>query len=235
MPYRRTYRRRRTSTTALARSRRPMRTMRRRYTRRVSPLVKYKINNIHSFKRSVRLIDGGSTSGATGTYFRAFVFQLADLPAYTEFTALYDYYKIRAVTINIIWRSSNLSMIETSNNTARIGMPVMYYLVDRDDASTPTDTDQLREYSRAKRFEFDTGKRTCRIFIKCNTIQQGAETSGTAGKQLIFNKWSDCASPTIYHYGLKVGIYVPFLAGQAPTVNYFDVEATYYLSFKDPR
>lgn len=234
MPYRRSYRRRR-ATRPVSRLRRY--TARRRTVRfRRTPLQKYRINNIHQYKRSVQLVLGGSTGTLTGTYFRAFVFRLNDLPNYLEFTSLYDYYKIRSVALTIMWRSTNLSMIETQNSIAKVGLPIMYYVIDRDDDTAPTAIDQLREYSRAKRFEFDTGKRACRIYLKCNTIQESAETAGAAGKQLMFNKWNDCNNSDIYHYGLKIGIYVPMLTtGEQSPANFFDVEATYYLSFKDPR
>lgn len=224
------------------RRRRNVRTRPRRYNKtrsvvtrpnpmKIRPIRSYIKYNIHKFKRSCLKLSNASTNTSSGGLNIALTFALTDLPSVNEFTTLYDMFKITGIKLSIIWRSSNLSMIET-NNTQGVGMPYMYYAVDRDDATSTSITD-LREFSKAKRFEFDTGKRVCHIFFKPNTLSENYLTGVTTGYTINYNKWVDMAQSGMPFWGFKAAIQVPL---NAPSVAaYFDVEATYYLAMKDPR
>lgn len=198
---------------------------------RVRPIKNYIKFNVHKYRRSCLKASNISTNTTTGGLVVAYTFALTDLPNSGEYTALYDQYKITGIKLAIIWRSSNLSMIET-NNTQGVGMPYMYYVVDRDDA-TVTSISDMREFSKAKRFEFDTGKRVCNIFFKPNTLVETYLSAVTTGYQVQFDRWIDMSQPALPFWGFKAAIQVPL---NAPSVAaYFDIEATYYLAMKDPR
>ena len=162
----------------------------------------------------------------------AYTFALNDLPNAGEFAVLYDQYKITGIKLDIIWRSSNMSMVETQN-TQQIGMPYMYWLIDRDDSTSTSITD-LREFSKAKRFEFDVGRRTFRTYFKPNTLSETYVSAVSTGYALNFDKWIDVAFPSLPYWGFKAAIQVP-LNSVTAVAAYFDIEATYYFKMKDPR
>ena len=73
----------------------------------------------------------------------AFNFSLSDLPNYTEFTSLYDMYKINAVKITFIpyqTVSNSVATINNADNTARF-----FSAIDYNDGTAPITTDNLRE------------------------------------------------------------------------------------------
>lgn len=213
-----TYRRR----TAM-RSARPQRSL---------ALTRYRRANVHAFKRHCLKGSNIATSTTSGGVNIAYTFSLNDLPNSGEFTALYDQYKITGIKLDIIWRSTNLSMVETQN-TQQIGAPYMYWCIDRDDSTSTSITD-LREYSKAKRFEFDVGRRTCKIYFKPNTLAENYLTAITTGYTVSFDRWIDAAYPTMPYWGFKAAIQVP-LNSVTGVAAYFDIEATYYFKMKDPR
>lgn len=195
-------------------------------------LSRYKRANVHAFKRHCLKASNIATNTTSGGVNLAYTFALNDLPNSGEFTALYDQYKITGIKLDIIWRSTNLSMVETQN-TQQIGAPYMYWCIDRDDSTSTSITD-LREYSKAKRFEFDVGKRTCKIYFKPNTLAENYLTAVTTGYTVNFDKWVDAAYPTMPYWGFKAAIQVP-LNSVTGVAAYFDIEATYYFKMKDPR
>lgn len=195
-------------------------------------LVSYRRNNVHSFKRSVLKATNISTNTTSGALLVAYNFQLADLPNSAEFTALYDQYKITGIKLDFIWRSTNISQVETQN-TQQQGAPYMYYVIDQDDNTAGT-VNELREYSKAKRFIFDTGRRTCSVYFKPCVLSEMYLTALTTGYSPGWNRWIDCAAPTMPYYGFKAAVQQP-LNGITGVASYFDVECTYYFMMRDPR
>jgi len=195
-------------------------------------IINYRKNNIHKYKRNL-LYTTFQTGAITGEYLAGWQFLLTDMSNYNEFTSLYDYYKIIGVKLRIIHRAINMSMLEVSNSASKVGFPYMYYVIDRDDISTPASVNEIRECSRAKQFSYTADKRVCRIYLKPNLTNQINTQSGT-GQALNYNGWVDCADTTARYFGVKVAVLTPFSLS-VPSVAYFDVEATYYLAMKDPR
>lgn len=228
---RRTNKRRTTVRTARRRiGRRPLRS-----ARPSRALTNYRKSNIHSYKRSFTYAYGASTSSFDGSYYLGATFAINQLPAVGEFSALYDMYRINGIKFSFMYRSTALSAMETNNQPGHIGMPYMYYVIDRDDNSTPTAVVELQEYAKSKRFDFDTGRRVCNIYWKPNVCDVVHNTSGTTARSQVFNRWIDFASVAVEHFGLKLAFQQPITAGVGVPQSYFDIMVTYYFQCRDVR
>lgn len=188
----------------------------------------------HRFKRNVKLLS--LTTSNLGLAFNGYSFSLSDLPNYSEFLALYDMYKINYVVLRIIQRAYGLSMIEEVNNYS-VGVPFMYYYVDRDDTTAPTTMDSIRENSSSKLHIFTPEKRCAYIKLKPSALRQVYRSAVSTSYEVAFNRWMDIADAgATPYYGVKLGIQVPNSGAAVGTnIHNFDVEATYYFSCKQPR
>ena len=77
-----------------------------------------------------------------------FNFSLNDLPNYTEFTALYDQYKINAVRFTMLPQQTQSISIGSVNNP--IANARVFSAIDYNDGSAPASVDELREYKTCK-------------------------------------------------------------------------------------
>ena len=163
-------------------------------------------------------------------------FKLSRLPNYSEFTALFDAYKITGIKLRIIPRYSNSDLNVLEGNTY---MPKpMYITADQDDITVGaswTEVDAMQnEATRIIPVISNNGSPvTMYLKVKPQTVLQtnlGAGLStATAGQ---FSGWIDTVQPDVVHYGLKLLVPTkPYVMAQLKCE--FDVFATYYLKFKN--
>jgi len=141
----------------------------------------------------------------------AFKFELAHLTNYAEITNLYDNYRIKMVYVHVI-PSFNSSEIAygTASATGSMGIPMMHYTVDNDDAVVPTSRSKVTENSYAKSRRLDS---PFTIAVRPRAQNVVATTAGSAAAGMLpANQWLDCDSTTVPHYGLK------FWLDEFPTV-----------------
>lgn len=200
--------------------RRPRRAAARRATRRVNTR-----GDTHFFKRmlyktTITPVPGDVNYGALS-------FQFNDMPASTEFTNLFDYYKLTGVKLRFA-----LKLDPSAQTAANAQYPVMYSAIDYDDITAPFNADELRErqwcrqtFLRPNSYKtFYIKPRVTRtIFNGANLANPGYETS-RAG-------WLDMAYPAIPHYGFKWAI-ENLIASAGQSIR---VEATYYFAVKGTR
>jgi hypothetical protein len=159
----------------------------------------------------------GSTSGEVDS---AWSFQLSDLPNYTEFTNLYDSYRIRAIEVHVC------PDIQQTVPGSLIGATQVWSAIDFDSAASTAilglqqyDTccmhDGLHEFVR--RFE-----------PRCALAAYGGAFTSYA--EAPAGQWLDCASAGVQHYGFLMG--VPQQAGAS---NSFRINCRYDLEFKRSR
>lgn len=163
-------------------------------------------------------------------------FKLSRLPQYTEFTALFDAYKITGVKLRIVPRYSNSDLITLEGN-AFMPKP-MYITADQDDITVGaswTEVDAMQnEATKIIPIISNNGSPiTMYLKVKPQTVLQTNPGTGlstaTAGQ---FSGWIDTIQPDVLHYGLK--LLVPTKA-QVDSKNRceFDIFATYYLKFRN--
>ena len=139
----------------------PMRSSRpRRYRRkpayrrkRVMKRTRARISNVHAFKRKVVLgnVTAYNNGGVTTNAASAFSFKLSDLPQYTDFTALFDQYKITGVKLDFIPFADNVSWEVASNGptVAAPGGPLMI-ATDYDDVTLPASASEMLSRQNVK-------------------------------------------------------------------------------------
>lgn len=216
--------------------RRPRRKMyRRRRLARSRPTV-------HYFKRMVKISDVtasfNSTTGVSTNISGTYVFGLDAVPNSTEFTSLYDQYKIRGVKLSIV-PSGNTYMTSTvSGATGQYGFGRINSVLDYDDSAPPVSENELLQYMTLKQ---TPGWKTHTRFIKPKVQFSVAndDAGGTvASAAPRGNCWLDCGNPSVDHLGIKLWIPAPVnnpATGNTSTSITYSVYATYYLAFKNVR
>lgn len=171
---------------------------------------------VFSTKRTVTT--GRLAASTTVETDAAYSFQLSDLPNYTEFTLLYDEYRIDKVVMTVIPDT------QQTLTTAGQGNCVMWSVLDYDDATALTVL-ALQQYETCK--THNSIKPFTRTVVPrwAKAVYSGAFTSFSSG-----SGWIDSASAGVQHYGIKLGI-----ATQQGTSNTYTIVCDYYVSFRKTR
>lgn len=174
-----------------------------------------------------------NAAAATPAYYSfSFAFSLADLPDYTDFTNLYDAYKIKGVAIKLtpVYNSSTGNQIAAASTISGL----LHLVNDYDDndalAASEVGVNILRQFPAFKTITMQSS-RTIKRYIKPHCVISGF---GGAGNLEGRNRWIDCNSPYVQHFGIKGIVEVYQIA---PYQNYLPmkIEFTYYCAFKNPR
>lgn len=206
MPFKRTYRRKYT--------RRPKKSYRRRFRKRTTfnrrGQRKFLYTRYSAAFGTLSILPGASSLAA-------YQFSLNDVPNYTEFTSLYDMYKINAVKVSFIpQQDANVSLSPVNNAIANARF---FSAIDYNDATAPTTVDELREYKSAK---WTTILRTHTRYIHKPKILDGSGYS--------ISPWMATTSPSTNYYGLKVA--VEDTQATITTGFIYKIECKFYMSFK---
>lgn len=203
--------------------RRPRRVMRRRRPaaaqRRRRPRIPRGMNNnnVHTFKRSWYL--PANISVTTANVYGAYAFSLNDVPNASEFTTLFDQYRINSVRYKIMPRGSSAEA-GTNNNVGKI-----FSVLDYDDGVAPTSVDQLCQYPNMKTTRTTSDHVRSLRPMFASTQYFTSTLSGYGARR----GWLDCDYSAIPHYGIKYAI-----QGTAGA-QVFDVLIEYSISFKGVR
>lgn len=158
-----------------------------------------------------------TNSTVTDSFF-SFNFQLAYLPGYTEFTSLYDQYRIDSVLLRFIPAVMTSSPLDPLNGFIAMA-------VDYDDINNPASMDQLYQYGNCSVYPANR-----EIIVRVRPRAALAAYSGTFTSYAnMGNMWIDIASPSVQHYGLKAGY-----TASTP-VHSWNVFITYMLSLRSSR
>lgn len=178
---------------------------------------KFNNNRVHFVKRHVDFFAVplvGATSTAQG-----FNFSLNDVPSATDFTNLYDQYKICAVQMKFYpsqTMTSNLNPLERANANARF-----LSAIDLNDSTAPLTANEVRAYENCQVSSIlDVHER----FIK-NPLYLNNSGQNT-------NDWVSTTNDSLNWNGLKIFIEPCNATGANQTLVYH-VEAIYYLCFKN--
>jgi len=204
----------------------PRKTVRKYYKRRypIRKTIKPKsvYDKVHLVKRYGSIVQGTTpveylNNPATDQSFR-FQFRLDAVTGYTDFTALYDMFKIRAVKVSFI----PMANITTANESGFASL--IYSTYDFNAGSGTPTRDEIREYQYCKWSPY--GKIHKRYFFP-----RVNETTGSTkvGPQ----NWQITEVPSVAYHGLLVNVAnVPSIATDEPI---YKIEVKYYLSFKNTK
>jgi len=198
---------------------------RKRWARKPMRMVRSLRQPIHYFKRT-QYYSGLWTNSTASDVFNNFSFILAAVPGYTEFTNLYDQYRINAAKITIIPRG-NQSDIGVASTTVAQSVGV-FSVVDYDDTSLLTSLNQALQYQNCKMTRtHQQHSRFIKPRVELNALVSTLPGNGNA---VSTRGWIDCDFPNTPHQGIK------YVFQQSPnSVQTFDVKVDYYLAFKNVR
>lgn len=162
-------------------------------------------------------------------------FQLQDLPSVTEFTTLYDSYKVTGFKMRLI--PYNTMSATGAAATATLGQSalILHHTIDLDDATLPAATEagieDLRQYQYYKVQNLIS--KPMKRYVKPRTLLltgtgAGAITGSAMGKGGQY--WFDIGSTGIQFYGVK-GV-IEGQSGTASAIMILKVEVTAYFQCK---
>lgn len=184
-------------------------------------------NKIHYFKRKslAAILTGTLVTGAD--QFGSCVYTLSAVQNPSEFTALFDRYKIKSVRTDFVWlrRTDQAGTYGPTN-------PTVYTLIDYNDSTVPTSTNQMLEYGRCRTKALNFSRNVCSVYFKPKLMMYAGAATSTLGINSVnppFEFWLSTVSTGTEHYGLKYGI------SGLWTQDIIEVYHTYYLAFKDSK
>jgi len=186
-------------------------------------------NNVTLIKRNVlrTAISQTLTVDALG----AWDFKLSDAPNYSEITAMFDEYRIKMVRMKFYPRYLPNEMLNSGTGTSASVTPRLFIAIDENDASTPSNINEIREYPNMKVYQT---QQPIQFYLKpkISTAVYGSGVFSSYGQPK--NIWLSSASPNVAHYGAKWAIDAQNTAvtGQ---LQIFDVEATYWIECRNPK
>jgi len=192
---------------------------------RVATTVTRKVNVPRGVRSKVVAIRRGValnpilSNTSTFESFGSQTYQLTDLPAYTDFTNLFDQYRIVKVKLDYFPRY-------TGNMTSTGLYSLLTYAVDSTDVSVPVNKNEVLQYDSYKTVQ---AYRPFSVTLKpapSVAMYQSLATTGYGPKQ---GSWVDCKSPGVQHYGMKW-----VFECNSGTAMGIDVKATYWCEFREP-
>jgi len=146
-------------------------------------------NQIHWFRASTISSFNSSTSLPV---FAGINFTLNSISGVTAYQDLFDQYAIVAAVVRVFPDSSNNIYTNTG---------LLLTVIDYDDSNTPTSLNNLRDYSTLVETKANVGQTRVIYPQLAEASYSGAFTSFVGTRA-----WCDIASPSIQHYGIKIGV-----------------------------
>jgi len=145
----------------------------------------------YKFSRSFSV---GVLTRATNDMGHAFPFGLSLLPNYSEFTNLFDRYRLRRVDVRI-------AMVQKNNHTTS-RFPTVWAYMDDDDASIPLTKNAVLERQSVRPFTFSDAKTVYSVSIQPRWLLDSTNKASLAPRDM----WIDMSTPSVSHYGLKMWV-----------------------------
>lgn len=161
-------------------------------------------------------------------------FRLIDLPAYSDFTNLFDKYKISAVKITFMprWTGNDESnTLSTAAGLAVMANPVIFTSAAWDSTTHLSTQSSAFQTSRAKLVK--NPWKPFSVYVKPRVpfeTANGITVGGSASKR----SWLDTDYPSVQHYGVEIGGRTYFTNAPLSSPNLvYDVFAKFYLQFSN--
>lgn len=208
------------------RNKMPRRRMRARIARPVN-------RQVHWFKRTCRLTDVTASISELGVQTNvatAYQFNLNQLPNVSEFTTLFDQYKITGAKITFSPVGNNALISPLSGVNSSFGFGRVLTAIDFDDSTTPAGENEMMQYQSCKITNpMKTHTRYLSPKVLAAIYQSSVSTSYESRKA----PWIDVGNPSVPHYGLKLWINAPLSTVKASIT--YNVYLTLYFGCKNVR
>ena len=189
-------------------------------------------SNLVSIKRSFVSAPFSVNNSWSGASFN---FTLAALPNYTEFTNLFEQYRINAVKLTFIPSADGIDFNQQQSNSSAGGnwatIPRLYTAIDKDGNAQVASENAVLQYGNHRIIR--SPLRPFSIYVKSPCVQVGTANLVTlVGGAPKSRQWLDCDNYSVQHWGCVVGGIVPYTSATSPSIGY-QVIATYYMQFKN--
>ena len=170
-------------------------------------------------------------------------FQLRDLVDYTDFTTLYDKYKLAFVKVRIIPLATSVSTAAAYSSVFSQSSMIIHSILDSDDNAnappTAAGVDQLRQYQTYKVANLiANAQRGVTRVVRPSILMAVNDSAGTAVGSRISKGWLNLGNSSVPHFGIKY-IFEGISGGSGGPVNgvkvEMKIEAKFYLAFKEVR
>lgn len=201
------------------------RTYKRRYVRKAR-VPRNLGNKAFTFKR--KFIN--TISPALNTTYGCQTFTISQLPNYTDFTSLFDRFRILKVVTKIYLRTGPDA--QNLNNGNNSWYPKFYWYRDVDDTSINTSINSMLERNNVKVTVFDP-KKPLTVTCVPNTLVRVYESATTSSYSPEYKKWIDCDNINTPLFGWKWAIdNIPSTVGNTAPYT-FDFIHTFYFQTKE--
>lgn len=191
------------------------------------PLPTPKKEMICTFRRTFTLQKVTANTGDTNY---AYVFRLSDIPNYTDYTNLFDQYRLLEVIVSF-------APYFTGNPTTNVSADyagIIGHWIDYDDASLPGNLAEGQQYDSYQR---NNCTEPFQRVVKPKSVQAAyAGVTPIGAYDSVYGQWHDCSnaaitnnSHKIEHYGLKYCITGSSFTQSTPI---YEIEGTYTFQFK---
>lgn len=162
-------------------------------------------------------------------------FRLSDLPDYTEYTNMFEQYRVNKVTLKITPMATEVSAGGAVSSTATQSAVIFHYCLDYDDAARPTASaagvDALRQRSgyRMRNVYAGNGKPII-ISFSPKLLEEAYQSGVGTAYQPKKSSWIDEGYPNVLHYGVKC--ITESVSGGSAMQHFFKVETRLHISLK---
>lgn len=178
--------------------------------------------------RMTRWTDISTTNVTDANQFGVMTFYINQLPSVTEFTSLFDQYKINCVVLKMRFLNQIPDRTDAGAGMFRANF---HYCIDYNDSAAYTTIAQFAQVSNYKCHALN-GERdwSIKIYPKAQkAIYQGLASTGYGPTKT----WINTADPAVPHYGLKYLIDINGGGGGENVIGSLQMQAKYYMSFKN--
>jgi hypothetical protein len=180
------------------------------------------ISTVEAIQQSYQITDIGFSDGSTTENALSFVFSqnnpfyynttglqaLTSFPNASAYAQIYDQYRIVKVELDIYY-SANSNTNNSSTTLTNLSLPIIYGVVDYDDADLLVNESAALAYSTCQVYQLgnssgpNNGRQTKRL-SKPTVLTEASLPGGTAtSSQLSISPWLSTDYTTLGHYGLK--------------------------------
>lgn len=200
-------------------------------------------NSIHKFVRySDQYLDLIPSNAAVSLVAYNQFFTLTDVSGQAEFIALFDQYRIRAVSLTITPVGQYITNDRTVTGAAGLNTegtgywvpPMLYAVIDYNDNNALASVQDAQEYSSCKIIPYI--KRQSKFYFTPCINMTVAQTAGVAvNTGTTYSRWLSTTNANVEHYGMKYLVQNPNANAvtSAYGTNRWQIRTKYYLEFKN--
>lgn len=165
----------------------------------------------------------GTGVGNTSSLGFTATFNLGQAVEHTDFTTLFDRYKILGVSVKIMYHHNSASVINPSM------FPTLYYCYDGDDGSVVTSKLDIQRQEGCKvQVLRGSHKFYCKPRIE---LSPSTSTSGSTQVLTERAKWLNCVDAKVNHYAMK--FFIDNITNLSGSVQGIEIQPYFYLALKD--